>query len=110
MEEDVGGLELAVPGALAQVARDDDRGRVEGGKEFLQRLDLLEVGEAAEVEIGEVGDGDCLARCHQITRIRYVSTASPRAGTRTRNRVTVEDTFSAGTELDTTLHSPARSS
>jgi hypothetical protein len=32
------------------------------------------------------------------------------AGTRTRNREIVEETFSAGTELDTTLHSPARSS
>ena len=39
-----------------------------------------------------------------------MSTASPRAGTLTLNRVIVDDTFSAGTELDTTLHSPARSS
>ena len=37
---------------------------------------------------------------YHITRILYVSVASPRAGTRTRNRVMVEEIFSAGTELE----------
>ena len=41
-------------------------------------------------------------------RIRYgAAPASPRAGTFTRKRVTVDETFSAGTELDSTDHSPA---
>jgi hypothetical protein len=45
-------LELAVPGTLAQVAGDYERRRPEGWKKFFQRLDLLEVGKTAEVDIG----------------------------------------------------------
>jgi hypothetical protein len=58
VEEDVGRLEFAVPSALAQVAGDSDRRGVEAGKELLQRLDLPEVGVAAEMKIGEMDDGD----------------------------------------------------
>ena len=47
-----------MPGALAQVARNDNGGRVEAGEEILQRLDLTEVGEAAEVQVGEMDNGD----------------------------------------------------
>jgi hypothetical protein len=39
-----------------------------------------------------------------------VSAASPLAGTFTLKRVAVEETFSAGTELETMDHSPARRS
>ena len=109
LDEQVRRLKLAVAGTLGEVTRDDDRRGVEAGEKFVERLDLLEVGEAPEVQVGEVNDGD-FARAHQITRMRYVSVASPVAGTRTRKRVIVDDTFSAGSELDTTLHSPARSS
>ena len=51
-------LELAVPGALAEIAGDDRGGGAEGGQEILERLDLREVGVAAEVQIGEVDDRD----------------------------------------------------
>src|SRR6476620_7839223 len=108
-----------MPGTLADVARNDRRGCAQAGQKLFQALDLLEIGEAAEVKIGNVGDDDTRLgslRCrhrrwaHKITRILYVSTASPRAVPCTRNRVMVEQTFSGDTELATTLLSPARSS
>ena len=69
IQEDVRRLELAMPGALAQVARDDDRRRVEAGKEFLECLDLLEIGKTAEMEIGEMGNGDsAYAHSHPPTQ------------------------------------------
>ena len=73
LDEQVRRLELAVPGALGEVARDDDGGGVEGGEKVVERLDLLEVGEAAEVQVGEVNDRDVSLERHQITRMRYVS-------------------------------------
>ena len=60
IEKRVRSLELAVAGPLAHVAR-DDRGRgAKGGNEILQRLDLVEIGISAEVDIGNVGDDDRL--------------------------------------------------
>jgi hypothetical protein len=58
MEKYVGGLEFTVPSPLAQVAGDDESCRLERWKELLQGLDLLEVGEAAEVDVGKMDDSD----------------------------------------------------
>jgi hypothetical protein len=58
VEENVSRLELPVSGALAHVPRDDDGGGLEGRKELLEGLDLLEVSISSEVEVGEVGDRD----------------------------------------------------
>jgi hypothetical protein len=112
VEEDVSRLELAVACPLADVTGDDEGRRIQGWEELLQRLDLLEIGIAAEMKVGQMGNDHRPRCCHdyQITLTRYVSTVSPRAGTRTLKRVTVDDTFSGDTELATTLHSPARSS
>src|SRR5215210_7192456 len=109
LDEQVRRLKLTVPGPLGEIAGHDDGRGFQRRKKVVERLDLLEVGIAPEVDIGEMDDRD-VRRGHQITRIRYVNVPSPRAGTRHRNREIVEETFSAGTELETTLHSPARSS
>ncbi len=58
LQEGVGRLELAVAGALAQVAGDDGGAGAERGEELLERLDLGEVGVAAEVQVGNVDDRD----------------------------------------------------
>ena len=47
-------LELAVACPLRQVARDHHRVRPQVGEHLLERLDLIEVGEAAEVQVREV--------------------------------------------------------
>ncbi len=70
LHEGMRGLEFAVPGALAQIARDDGGGRAECREERLQRLGLGEVGVATEVEIGEVGEENLVAAHHQTTRTR----------------------------------------
>ena len=80
LEEGVRGLELAVPGALGEVARDDGGGGAERGEEVLERLDLRQVGVAAEMQVGEVDDvmgrWSCAAATHgtgnrhQTTRTR----------------------------------------
>ena len=58
LEERVRRLELAMPGALGEITGDDGGGGAEGGEEVLERLDLREVGVAAEVQIREVDDRD----------------------------------------------------
>ena len=103
----VGRLELTVARPLGQVARDDDGVGGEVRQELMQGPDLLEVGVDAEVKIREMQESEF---AHQITLTRYRSTASPRAGTATRNRVRVELSLSGLTLLDSTDHSPPRSS
>src|ERR1043166_5164276 len=100
-------LQFPVAGALAQVPGEHDRRRVEGGQQRLERRDLLEIRVPAEVKIRKVGEGD---RRHHTTLTRYVSATSPFPGTLTRKRVRVLESFSGGTELDSTDHSPPRSS
>ena len=63
----MGRLKLSMPGALTQVAGDNQCGEVEGGKKLLERFHLFEIGVSAEVQIGEMSDGD---DGHQITRMR----------------------------------------
>jgi hypothetical protein len=58
VEENVSRLELPVSGALAHVPRDDDGCGLEGRKELLEGLDLLEVSISSEVEVGKVGNRD----------------------------------------------------
>jgi len=111
VNEGVRCLEFAVPGSLAKVAGDGAGICPKRGQKGFQRLDLRQVGVPSKVEIGEVRQKDRrAAHPYQTTRTRYVSTTSPRAGARTRNRVRVEESFSAGTELDTMIHSPPRCS
>ena len=69
-------LELAVAGALGEIARDHGGGGAERGEELLERLDLRQVGVAAEVQVGEMDDGwtgfdaEAHRRRHQTTRTR----------------------------------------
>src|SRR5919112_6018366 len=58
MKKDVRRLELAVAGALAQVAGNHDGGGAQTRKKFFKRLDLLDVGKAAKVQVGEMRDDD----------------------------------------------------
>ena len=90
---------------------DNDGIRPERREERLEGLDLRQIGVAAEVEVREVRDDDPLG-AHLTTRSG--AGTSPRLrrgpGTFTRKRVRTVESFSAGTELFTTDHSPARSS
>jgi heme oxygenase len=71
LQERVRRLELAVAGTLAHVAGDHGRGRAEGWQEILERLDLREVGEAAEMKVGEMDDRyGRVAHAQQATRSR----------------------------------------
>jgi hypothetical protein len=67
LEEQVSRLELAVARALGQVTGHRDRGGLEAGEEAVEGLDLFQVGKAAEMEIGEMDDGDSV---YQMTLIR----------------------------------------
>ena len=61
-------LELAVAGALGEIAGDGDGvGTSSVGDELLQRLHLLEVGMPAEMQVGAVDDGRV---GHHTARIR----------------------------------------
>ena len=100
-------LELAVARPLGQVARYHDRAGLERRYQALDVIDHRQVAVAPEVQVGQVNQR---YRRHHTVRIVYVSTTSPFAGTVTLNRVTLDDIFSAGTELVTTDHSPPRSS
>src|SRR3989442_15729251 len=93
-------------GPLRHVPRQHDYVGMEIGDHRFQRLDLPDVGEGAEVEVRELGDLDG----HVSACTVYVSVASPPAGTGTRNRTSVADSFSAGTLLSTTRHTPKRAS
>ena len=57
-EEKVGRLEFPVPRPLGQVPGHHHRAGAEGGDKIFESLDLREVDIAAEVQIGEVDDGD----------------------------------------------------
>ena len=68
VEKYVSRLELAVPGPLAQIPGDNQGRWPEARKKFFQRFYLLEIGVAAEVDVGEMNDSDGAG--HQKTRIR----------------------------------------
>src|SRR5207245_7558972 len=69
---------------------------------FLERLDLPDVGEGAEVQIGEVQQLDG----HDSACTVYVSVAVPPAATAMRKRTSVAESFSVGTLLSTICHIP----
>ena len=54
LHERAGPLELAVPRTLRDIARDHHRVGTQVGNDLLQRLDLSDVGDATEVEVGDV--------------------------------------------------------
>src|SRR2546429_9911076 len=91
---------------LRQVARDHDRVGPQVGKHLLEALDLIEVGEAAEVEVREVEQLDG----HDTAWTVEVSVASPFAGTEIRNRTSVAEGVSAGTLLSVARATPNRAS
>src|SRR5262245_9304879 len=99
-------LEFAVPRALRQIARDDDGIRTQIGKGAFQRLDDLNVRHAAEVSDADVRD---LNRHDSICTV-CVNVHSPPAGACTRNRTSVEESFSAGRLLSTIFQVPNRAS
>lgn len=67
LHEDPGSLELAMTGALGEVSRHNDCLRRKGRHEGFERLDLGQICKPAEVEIGEMNQGDV---GHQMTRMR----------------------------------------
>src|SRR5207244_12965956 len=99
---------LALPGArpLRHVSRNRHRVGPQVGDHGFERFDLLEVGEPTEVDGGEVQQWNG----HGAASTLYVRVASPLAGTLTRNRTSVADSFSAGTLLSVTRHTPKRAS
>jgi hypothetical protein len=70
VHERVGRLELAMAGPLAQVAGDHRGGGAQRRQKLLQRLDLVEVCIAAEVEIRQVSQDDRVPAHHHTTRRR----------------------------------------
>jgi len=102
VRERPGPLQLAVAGALREVPGDYGGIGAEVRNHFLERLDLPNVGEGAEVQIGEVQQLDG----HESACTVYVSVAVPPAATATRKRTSVAESFSAGRLLSTICHMP----
>ena len=88
--------------ALGHIARNHHRVGPQVGDHPLDRLDLADVRQAAEVRIGEVED----LNGHDSTCTVYVSVAVPLAGTFTRKRDSLDDSFSAVTLLSVICQVP----
>ena len=91
---------------LGHVTRDHHRIGPQVGDHAFERLDLPDVGEAAEMQVGDVQQLDG----HDSACTVYVRAASPFAGTLTRNRTSVAESFSAGRLLSVTRQTPNRDS